>query len=79
MAGSDRRQAFAAQSAAIAQDGAATARGPACAESVLTFASDFRWLILAFHKFKFMSCLRPSLRNAKAAVPLLSKGELIFV
>jgi len=48
----NRRQAFTAFSAAIAQRGAAALGGFAGKKSVLAFAPDFRWLILAFHKFK---------------------------
>jgi hypothetical protein len=50
---SNRREAFAAEAAAVAQDGLAALARIAVEKSVLPFAADFRWLILAFHKFKF--------------------------
>jgi hypothetical protein len=48
--GSHWRQPFAADTAAIAQNGAPTLRRVPAQEAVLTFAANFRWLILAFHK-----------------------------
>jgi len=48
--GLNRRQAFAAFAAAVAQCGAATLGGFAGEKPVLPFAPDFRRLILAFHK-----------------------------
>jgi hypothetical protein len=50
MAGSNRRQAFAAHAAAVGQRGLAALAGIAVEKSVLPFAADFRRLILAFHK-----------------------------
>ena len=44
------RQAFAPHPAAVAQGGPTAFGGFAGKESMLPFASDFRWLILAFHK-----------------------------
>jgi len=46
----NRRQAFAALAAAVAQRGAAAFGGFAGKKPVLPFAADFRRLILAFHK-----------------------------
>jgi hypothetical protein len=47
---SNRRQAFAAHPAAVAEDGLAAFAGIAAQKPVLTFPPDFRWLILSFHK-----------------------------
>jgi hypothetical protein len=47
----NRRQAFAAVAAAVAQDGAAALARIAIKKPVLTLAPDFGRLILAFHKF----------------------------
>jgi hypothetical protein len=49
---SDRREAFAALAAAIAQGGAAAPCGFAGEKPVLAFPTQFLRLILAFHKFK---------------------------
>ena len=46
----NRRQAFASHAAAIGQRGFAALARIAVKKSVLPFAADFRWLILAFHK-----------------------------
>jgi hypothetical protein len=48
--GLNRRQAFASHAAAIGQRGFAALARIAVKKSVLPFAADFRWLILAFHK-----------------------------
>jgi hypothetical protein len=48
--GLNRRQAFAAHAAAIGQRGLAALARITVKKSVLPFAADFRWLILAFHK-----------------------------
>jgi hypothetical protein len=48
--GLNRRQAFAAHTAAIGQRGFAALARITVKKSVLPFAADFRWLILAFHK-----------------------------
>ena len=47
---SNRCQAFAAVAAAVGQRGLAALAGIAVEKSVLAFATDFRRLILAFHK-----------------------------
>ena len=47
---SNRRQAFAAVAAAVGQRGLAALAGIAVKKPVLAFATDFRRLILAFHK-----------------------------
>ena len=47
---SNRRQAFAAVAAAVGQRGLAALAGIAIEKSMLAFATDFRRLILAFHK-----------------------------
>jgi len=52
MAGSNGRQAFAADAAAVGQRGLAAPARMAVEKPVLPFAADFRRLILAFHKFK---------------------------
>jgi hypothetical protein len=52
---SNRRQAFAAVAAAVGQCGLAALAGIAVQKPVLTFAADFRRLILAFHK---LGCAR---------------------
>jgi hypothetical protein len=44
-----RSQAFAAHTAAIAQNATATLGGIARTKAMLTLASNFRWLILTFH------------------------------
>jgi hypothetical protein len=46
----DRREPFAPGATAIAQDGLAAPGGIAVEKPVLPFATDLRWLILAFHK-----------------------------
>jgi hypothetical protein len=51
--GLNRRQAFASHAAAIGKRGFATLARIAVEKSVLPFAADFRWLILAFHNFKW--------------------------
>jgi len=48
--GAHRRQSLAPDTAAIAQNGAPALRRVPAQEAVLTFAANFRWLILAFHK-----------------------------
>jgi len=48
----NRREAFAALAAAIAQNGAPALARISVQKPVLTLAPDFRWLILAFHKSK---------------------------
>jgi hypothetical protein len=55
---SDRREAFAALAAAIAQGRAATPCGFAGEKPVLAFPAHFLRLILAFHKFKIRLRLR---------------------
>jgi hypothetical protein len=50
MAGSNGRQAFATDAAAIGQCGLAALARIAVEKPVLPFAADFRRLILAFHK-----------------------------
>jgi chorismate mutase/prephenate dehydratase len=47
-----RREAFTANAAAVGQRGPAALGGTAVQKAVLAFATDFRRLILAFHKFK---------------------------
>jgi hypothetical protein len=49
MAGLNRSQAFASHPAAIGQNGAPALAGISTQESVLSFATNFRWLILALH------------------------------
>ena len=51
MAGAVRGEAFAADPAAIGQNGAPALLGVAIQKAVLAFAPDFRRLILAFHVF----------------------------
>jgi hypothetical protein len=48
--GSHWRQPFAPDAAAVAQNGAPALRRVPAQKAVLTFAANFRWLILAFHK-----------------------------
>jgi hypothetical protein len=52
---SDRRQAFAAVAAAVGERGLAALARIAVEKSVLPFAADFRWLILAFHKLNLVA------------------------
>jgi len=47
---SNRRQPFAANPAAVAEDGLAAPARIAAQKPVLPFSPDFRWLILSFHK-----------------------------
>jgi hypothetical protein len=49
------RQTFAAYATAIGQRGLAALGGITVQKPVLAFATNFRRLILAFHKFKFKS------------------------
>jgi len=62
---SDRRQAFAAEAAAVGEDGLAALGGIAVEKSVLPFAADFRRLILAFHKFRFVSAWKTPLTERR--------------
>jgi len=59
----NRCQAFAAFAAAVAQRGASTLGGFAGKKSMLTFAPDFRWLILAFHKFIICALAKTPLKE----------------
>src|SRR5258706_2523909 len=52
---SNRRQAFAAHAAAVGQRGLAALAGITVQKPVLALATDFRRLILAFHKIKICS------------------------
>lgn len=63
-AGSDWSEALAAHPAAVAQRGLAALGGVTIQETVLTFAPDFRWLILSFHV-----CLRSKLFTGFAKNP----------
>jgi hypothetical protein len=62
---SDRRQAFAAVAAAVGERGLAAFARIAVEKSVLPFAADFRWLILAFHKFRFVSAWKTPLTERR--------------
>ena len=66
-AGSDRGEALAAHPAAVAQRGLAALRGVTIQETVLTFAPDFRWLILSFHAVFDLNFL-PALQKIRQAV-----------
>src|SRR2546423_1559150 len=46
----DRGEAFTADAAAVAQDGASALARVSAPEAVLPFPADFRWLILSLHK-----------------------------
>ena len=54
---SNRGQALTTDAAAIAQRGFATLGRVTVKEAVLTFAPDFRWLILSFHAVFDLNCL----------------------
>ena len=61
MAGeSNRSQAFAPGTAAIAEDGPPALFGVAAQETVLPFAADFRWLILSLHTLRISLARRIS-------------------
>ena len=62
---SDLRQAFAAVAAAVGERGLAALARIAVEKSVLPFAADFRRLILAFHKFRFVSAWKTPLTERR--------------
>jgi len=79
---SDRRQAFAAVAAAVGERGLAALARIAVEKSVLPFAADFRWLILAFHKLKFVRASAPNERwrlTMKCFVSRIAKAADIYL
>src|ERR1043166_68892 len=60
---------FAANAAAVLQNGASALRRVAAAKAVLTFAANLRWLILAFHKICRSAALRRGPAARKSAQP----------
>jgi hypothetical protein len=71
---SNRRQAFAAEAATVAQNRLAAFARIAVEKSMLAFAADFRRLILAFHKF---NCLRLGAKFRLSERERLSVNRLV--